>query len=649
MLGVPGALASATSESSELAFSGGVVLPIAVILSAFIIRGRTGVVLNSKDKIKYFYPFSRDVTGGGAELHLVDHEARLATLKDCIEEKPGCLLVVGDSGAGKSTLVNALKNEKSIKVIKPRKSFALLVEDMEKFQSGDLSVLAIDQFERVRASLDTANSEDIKKFNAIISSAEVDKKSYLFVVRSDLLGPILDLLSQHRPTIHMVPGLHFEAGSQTVNATLARLEDLRLSAQELAVVKKQLTDAKSVNSFAFQVGGYLIESLSGRERRKHFNPIRFNEDSIAIYLDLVFAEYADVHLYARYLIHIETVLYTIASYNRKHDQGITVEQISHFTHMPNEYVERAVKFLKDRGVVEPDAEGRAAYFVAHDLIASEVLDSQPRHMQQDYRVAISELCSDQNDTFEMEAPFVEINPFKRAILGHVEGPFSISLSLLFIWAAALLYGLRLKSFDPVNSFSVYIPSWVLEFGGDVDIKSATYMFFPITFTLYMWILFMYGLDRGYFFYLHRRQAISGWAYAMVYVAGPIGIIIGFVSSFAPAIFPLGVVVPGLFIAIAYCNAALRDGNKKSLHHKYTFTFSWQIVLNMLISVFAVYLVSRVLRENSFDDSQWESRAIIFGIAILFSAFAYAMHERQGSETGRWVLLTVHSASRGKFS
>jgi hypothetical protein len=550
---------------------------------------------------------------------------------------------------GKSTLVSALAKDDNIDVLVAEHSLLMLIEYIEEYSnrpSGDHTKhLIIDQAERLQYSLSCAEESQITRFQAQLEAIRRSGRGIVFSIRADCLGPLLGIVAKYHPSIHYVRGIQFEQNSTALQSVMARLDSFDLTQRELQATGIMLTSAHEVNSFAFQVGGYLLESLSRLERKRFLRGISFDKDVISSYIEIILAEYSSRRIDPDRKIHIEAVLFVICLYNRRYSLPVHNEEIAQVSCMPVRYVEEAVEFLIERRVVERSGGSQGSVFVSHDLISAELLDNQPRHMREDHRAAISELIN--NVARAKGKPLIhpEVNPFRRIFTAHASGPFVFSLSLVFIWVAAVSYAIRLNSREFGLWLSDIVPSTVLRVAGGVDITTATYMFFPITFTLYCWILFMYGLDRGYFYYLREEGGIARWTYSLVQVAGPVGIVVGLVSSVAPAIFPLGVVIPGSLIALAYFNAVYRSKNRNSVHARYTFRFGWQTIINMIISIAASYLISRIVLFNGPAGRNVENVVIITSIAFIYVLFAYAMLERQGSETGRWVLLAIFRSSK----
>lgn len=646
-LGIPGTVATFTGEDLEVAFSLGVIAPLAIILSILLIRNRTSVRLPSAHEAKRFFPFRRADNGRGHALF--DQESRQSRFESTLAKGALVTILIGESGVGKSTLLYSIRDSKGIEVVKAEKSFTSLCETIkDRVSTKDdrvIRYIAIDQSERIRGSLERDRAALVNILGQLLSLLKSKNIGLIFAVRSDLAVPILRLVDEHGPILHFVSGIEFPKDQSSLQFAMAHFDTMTLSKREMADIRHLLLNGSNINSFALQTGGYLIESLTKLERAKYFNPFRFDDDAIAQYIELVFSEYSDKWNYSDRSIHIEIVLFTVSIYNRRHIDPISAEEICQVTSMPMEYVDDALNFLDERGVIEATDSVIKSYYVTHDLIASEILDKQPKYMKQDHRLAISELINDPDAMARIPIRSVEVNPFHRIVTSRVDGPFVFSLSLVSIWLGIASYGYRLQSNDFGNWIKSIIPDWVLHIGGNVPVHLATYMFPAIFFTLYCWIIFMYGLDRGYFYYLYKQKAISGVSYSLVHIAGPIGILIGLTASVAPSIFLFGVIIPGSLIAIAHMEAALRSQRRKSVFARSSFRFTWQTVVNMIIGTSTWYLMQNILRYNTSIGNDIENVILISWVAAIFGVFAFAMRERQGSETGRWVLLSVFAASR----
>lgn len=650
MLGLicSGAVSAGSVESMELAFSAGVMAPFAVVLSIILIRNHTGVALPAKSETGHFFPFRKVGSDEGSGGLLIDHETRTSHLKESIDASKIVTLVIGDSGVGKSTLLHAIKDQLAVEIIVAENSFLSLCNDIQavlRRKKSQVNFIAIDQSERIRNSLSNDKENCYRTFASLVEALKSANIKLIFVVRSDLVSPILNLLDLYDPKLHFLSGIGFESKADSLDTVMAHLDTLSLTAQEKVAVRDTLSAHSTINSFAFQTGGYLIESLTRTERKKYFSQIRFDSETISIYLHLLFSEFSNKGNYPDLRIHIETVLFTIAQYNRRHNLPISNEEIAQVSSMPTLYVENVIGFLHSRGIIEATSSTIKSYFVSHDLVSSEILDNQPKYMRQDYRLAISDMITEREMIGDIPVRSLEINPFRRIFTSEARGPFVFSFALVSIWFAVISYAFRIQNVKFANWIDSEVPSIIKHLGGDIPISQANYMFPAIYFTLYCWIIFMYGLDRGYFYYLYKERAISWWAYLLVHIAGPVGILIGLVSSVAPGIFLYGIIVPGLLIAGAHANAAYRHRDFNCLFARYSFRFAWQTVLNMSIAISSWYLIQRTLQDNVARDRNVENLVIIFALATIFCVVAFVMRERQGSETGRWSLLSVYAASR----
>lgn len=79
-LGIPGLISTFTSDSLELAFSIGVIAPIAIIFSIVVARANVNAQLLDPSEVCHFYPFGRDVAREGKLLRL-QQDDRLNALR----------------------------------------------------------------------------------------------------------------------------------------------------------------------------------------------------------------------------------------------------------------------------------------------------------------------------------------------------------------------------------------------------------------------------------------------------------------------------------------------------------------------------------------------------------------------------------------
>ncbi|MCP5401815.1 MAG: hypothetical protein H6917_05445 [Novosphingobium sp.] len=644
-LGIPGLISTFTSDSLELAFSIGVIAPIAIIFSIVVARANVNAQLLDPSEVCHFYPFGRDVAREGKLLRL-QQDDRLNALRESLEAGSTLILLVGKSGAGKSTLLRDISASVRADLLVAESSMRHMISRVRRALSDPLnSVIAIDQAERLNAAIESLDHSQRIDVEELIKTAEESKKQILLSVRSDMLDSILEITAPYEPTMHYVGGIRFDDDSEETRELIARFDAIGLAEDELVSLRSSLNDQKEVIPFCIQTAGYLVETLSQLERRKHFPELRIDEHSIEVYLELIYRKYASIDLNPDLQLHAEATLFAICMFNRRFGASIDEELVCQATSMPMSDVRRATDFLLSVGVIESAESRNASYFVSHDLISREVIDKEPRQIREDYRVAMTEIISNPSTARTFPLTEKEVNPFHRFFTSSVGGQYLFSLPLISIWIAVAAYGFRLQNDAAAFSLQERVPEWLFYAGGTMEIPYSTYSFFPIFFTLYCWIIFMYGVDRGYFHYIWKEGGISTISYLLIYIAGSIGICIGFLSSVAPAIFPFGVIIPGTLIAIAYCDAYLRLADQKSTYARYCFRFAWQTFLNMTIGISAFYLVFRVLNENTELGRDTENVIIIWTVAAIFSLFAYAMRERQGSEVGRWVLLSVFRASR----
>jgi hypothetical protein len=645
-LGIPGLISTFTSGSLELAFGIGVIAPIAVIFSIVVARANVNAQLLNPSEVRHFYPFARDAAREGKLLRL-QQEDRVKALKESLETGSTLILLVGKSGAGKSTLLRDISASVRADLLVAESSMRHMISRLQRaLRDPQNSVIAIDQAERLDAAIESLDHPQRIEVQELIKTAQESKKQIILSVRSDMLDSILEISAPYKPTIHYVGGIRFNDDEcDETSELIARLDAIGMAEDELVFLKKSLHDQKEIIPFCIQTAGYLAETLSQLERRRYFPEFRIDEHSIEVYLELVYSKYAAIDLNPDLQLHAEAALFAICMFNRRFGASIDEELICQTTSMPMSDVRRATAFLIGAGVIESAESRKSSYFVSHDLISREVIDKEPRQIREDYRVAMTEIISNPSVARTFPLTEKEVNPFHRFFTNSVGGQYLFSLPLISIWIAIAAYGLRLQN-DPIATYlRESVPDWLFYAGGAIEAPYSTYSFFPIFFTLYCWIIFMYGIDRGFFNYIWKEGGISTTSYIFIYVAGPVGICIGFLSSVAPAIFLFGVIVPGILIAIAYYDAYLRLTDKKSTYARYCFRFAWQTLLNMTIGILTFYLVYRVLNHNTELGRDTENVIVIWTVAAIFSLVAYAMRERQGSEVGRWVLLSIFRASR----
>ena len=183
----------------------------------------------------------------------------------------------------------------------------------------------------------------------------------------------------------------------------------------------------------------------------------------------------------------------------------------------------------------------------------------------------------------------------------------------------------------VNSF---IDSWLPGVIQPFDFRLENYL--PVMIVHFLWVSFMYKLDRGYF----ARVLVSTDSTRFFSVLGaPLGALLGVVLMFAPALFIVPIIAGGLFLAVAYSLHAVALP-KFGLASKNSRELAVKIWFNMAISIGSTLICFTLLVPDLPHVGGHFKLIVILFFAACYAWYWYAMQPRQGSQEG-WSTLLIY--------
>jgi hypothetical protein len=653
------------------------------------------VRLNDSSSSKDFYPFLGSLTEEQRKPFIVPRPKDQQLISASIKRNAGVYSIIsGESGAGKTTLVSlyaspppdteptifiiddrvntfydllnaTLKFQQSgrdaeldelitdaLAAVTPSSSrresisdhFRLLLDYFsDRFLSESL-VLIFEQSERLSANIRHFSKNE---FQAALAFFEVLRTTawirVAFVTRNDRATDVLTLLPRQSFDVVFINSLQIDSPSTSTHDMRHKFENI-CSPDECKKIIEIATKNDAHNTFVLALAGYIVEAMGPKAIIDAQNSGGYDgiHHTIAIYLRLLSDEYAYLKKDASAKADLEMVLYALALYNHRTNLACTVDHIARIAHLPKERVLKVRDFLVERGLVKPDQGSSKDLRLAHDLLSDHVMRrDENEYLRIDHAVSMQQIVDRRLSSETLIDVQDEKDPFISTI---VDGRFP-SIAACLLWIAAIFYGIRLAApqlvlswLAPFNAIlEKYLPGVVNPFGFE------TWYFFPIAFTQYIWVLFIYGLDRGFFRYVTQLEGrrFMGW---IIHLIGPLGAALGFLLSFAPSLFILTIVIPALFLAIAYL---LLWGQHKGgrLIGSYFLSLGGATIANMMISLIVCAGLTEilVLRLGSGQDVAGFGYLLLVCAAFLY--FAYAMYGLQGSLHGRAAMLTIYDAGR----
>ena len=540
--------------------------------------------------------------------------------------------------------VTFLLGENSEQDLETDEVFSFLLSKLYERQKheGTLHVI-FDQAERMAGNFAKLGEAEQRLLIRILEGLRVERWiRTVFVVRSDLLAELLDQLTPFSFNIFFLGGIKPENNDTTFNDIKRKF--LRIcSHDQFLEILLLIENSSHPNTLALALAGYITENKSADYILRYKDQSGRNgvDRILTIYISLLFQEYEYIHVDTATSAELEVTLFALSLLNSKAGMACTIDDVARVGHLPTARVSRAFDYLRDRDVLKPEL-GKPEYFrIAHDLIADHVLRRDPVKLRLDHAAAMEQIVDRGISKEQILVVREEKDPFISSILNG----FPVSFAAWLLWGAAVFYGLRIavpervyEWLEPVNRVvEAAIPGSLSQNPAD------WWLFIPIAFTQYIWVLFMYGLDRGFFKYVtvvERRPLMR----FLLHMAGPLGALLGFLLSFFPSLFVIPIALPGVLLSVSYAALSMSQVKDK-LVHKYFTELSIGTAVNMIIAFVVCYGLTELYILRNAKAAQFENSVSIVLVCILFCCFAFQMRGRQGSQFGRSAMLAVYDAGR----
>lgn len=643
-----------------------------------------------KNAIKSFYPFHSTLSEQQREKLRIARPSQVKKLADAVENNENIHTILsGNSGVGKSTLIElylshdepgvskdvfkgvvssvldlphfVLKSSISTRPLSIQNSLdsltklsrastvdanslsacliALLETARDSIYKEQDAVFIFDQAERLISTISQLSPSEAEVVYSFLNAlARADWARVVFVCRSDQLSTLLEKLPSNAFDIIFITSIGDDGSDAATEDLRRKFVDVCKSAQSARAVESLLWRNSAANTFIVSLAGYIIESTSVRRILKLKTGIESETGPIILeeYIRLLGDEYSYLQKEYQSRADIETILFGLALYNHRTNLPCSIEMLTRLTHLPITISTPAIEYLLSRGVIEQESGRDDLLRLAHDLIADHLLRREHSMLGLEHAHAMQQIMDQKMSSDELIEVKEETNPFYSAAV-HLK----LSVAAALLWVAALIYGARIAFPDfsysllkPVNDkLDSFLPGIVSHNPRD------WWLFIPIALTQYIWVLFMYGLDEGFFRYVTEREH-RPWMRWIIHVSGPLGAAMGFALSFAPALFIIPIVVPGLILASAYLFLWITRPKQK-LVDKYFRQLGQATAMNMAIALTICWGLSEIIMRRP-EEWHWANAVSIILVCGLFCYFAYAM-SGQGSRRGRMSMIAVYDA------
>jgi hypothetical protein len=521
--------------------------------------------------------------------------------------------------------------------------FNMLVDYLRNNLSNDRLVLIFEQSERLSVNVRHFGKEEFQATLAFFEALRTSEWIRVgFVTRNDRATDVLTLLPRQSFDVVFIDSL--EIDDQSISTLdMRRRFQIVCSSDECDKIIEIATKNNVHNTFVLALAGYIVEA-TGADTIIDSNTRGYDgiHQIIAIYLRLLSDEYAYMKKDASAKADLEMVLYALALYNHRTNLACTADRIARICHLPKDRVEDVIFHLLERHLVAPDRQSYEDLRLAHDLLSEHVMRrDENEYLRIDHALSMQHIV----DRQLAPADLIDVQPEKDPFIStFIDGRWPSTAAFL-LWIAAVFYGLRLADpalvmswLGPVNSLlDRYLPGVVSPFGFDA------WYFLPIAFTQYVWVLFMYGLDRGFFRYVTVAEGrpVMGW---ILHLVGPLGAALGLTLSFAPSLFIIPIVVPALILAACYL-ILWRKHTGGRLIGDYFFSLGATTIGNMVIAMLVCMGLTELLLLRVGGDKDIVGFVNLLLVCASFWYFAYVMYGLQGSLHGRAALLTIYDSGR----
>lgn len=445
---------------------------------------------------------------------------------------------------------------------KPIARFAIGIERTLKphLQVGNY-YFAFDQAERVLMTGAGMDPCDRLGLTVLWEFLRSQRNVRVFIaVRSDLLFDCMDELScitnkeaSDEVLVFTLYGINGEGNPGEIATIRQRFTEILDIDPPLSLWSALGLNSKhTANTFVVQLFGYLLEKLRTNEwgdqriSKMMVRPFLSPTEIISIFMEYLLDEYIRISGSFSAKSILGRVLYTIAVDNRSNAEGCDVERIARLSHTPEKEVRAATEFLAQKRVLRGSVQN---IWLTHDLVSSYIVSSNLFALPSDFRDSVRALAERKVDPKELQSPPNRTVPFSISSIfqpgSHFHWP--IVVMILFCYVRSVFPG-ALFLFPPVhwwnNIIGAHFPELIDSFG------FSGWYYLPIMLAYLAWVSFIYDLYQGYFQYILDKDA--KWIRFLAWATTPIGVMCVVLVGFTPILFPIPIIICGLFMGVVLC-------------------------------------------------------------------------------------------------
>jgi hypothetical protein len=398
----------------------------------------------------------------------------------------------------------------------------------------------------------------------------------------------------------------------------------------------------NANTFNTQLTGYMLEHFVGSDKQiESFarGTVSDHEFIFDKFIDYLAAEFVSEFNAPNMRYSLELVLFSIAAENHQTKMALTEKEIAQLAHFPIEDVSICIEYLLRKRVLVGRGDSPRRYRIAHDLLSEHIVRSEHLSIRNDHRVSILQLVESKiaKDNFVLPEKLYGVGNFFQRDNFFDFAKWSVRFFIACCLLRLAFPEVAFELMKPVNLWINHLlPGSVLEF----DFGMIYYL--PIILIQIFWVNYMYYLDRGYFRYVLRDDPVA--VRLLSNLASPAGGLAGFISSFAPSLMAVPIMVGAIGCGLVYwfhSNNGAIDGATKANSRE----LAWKIGFMVLIMGALTLVLYRVLLPFQGNNQSFEAVTLIWLTSACLLGYWLAMRSRQGSQPGRSSLLTIYDRSR----
>lgn len=451
-----------------------------------------------------------------------------------------------------------------------------LLEEAEQFitnclRDRPLTLFVFDQIERFVEDFRYASTHNLRhrsanKIFCLIRLLKVLRQlpnaRTIFAIRKDTLFDSIDFLSYSldapNDSDRIFRYMYFTGitlrNGQAVTRIMESFEaidgDRSVYTWERIATFLSLSSRSLSNTFLTQLTGYMIEHFGETKEVKKIIEYGEPRDLLPIFFDQLSAGFHRCCPEISYDI-LRLVMLTIAIENRDTGDPISTLRAAGLAHIPVWHVDKVINYLKQIGVVRPDAAGNdLALRYAHDMLFDHIVESDSFTVRNDLHNVIERLAERRtpNERLTIIKKFGKV--WSDAIADRQIG--AIAVATFMTYGAFLILssvGLSFEGYSLSPACNGLHAFWLEVWGARTYVDSCENLrwYYPLVYIMdCLWVSFIYKLDRGYFAYvLANRPSLRIVAECLPII----GIVLGIAMSFTPILTLVPLISVGILMAL----------------------------------------------------------------------------------------------------